>query len=230
MSTASKKQVSFIENVLTKTGTVQAVRAWHPQGVYEVDVHLPQANMQQWEKVQKMKCRVAPYTFRDYTPFCLDAANNLCRLYIDAAHKGPGSRWVQQLQPGTLLHYLGIDSARHAPEGDSHMVFLGDQTAIGHFCALQQLAGNHTPVSGAIVLQPQHHATFSSQLPQLPLAVYALPSMLFENFHQWLAAQSFTSNPVFYLAGNSHMVAALRKALREEGFNNGQIKVQGFWH
>lgn len=229
MTTATQKSVSFIENVLTKTGTVQAIHAWHPGGIYEVDVHLPQINMQ-WEKVQRIKFRVASYTFRDYTPFVLDAANNLCRLYIDAAHKGAGSQWVQRMQPGDTLHYLGVDSARQAPEGNEHMVMIGDQTAIGHFCELQQLAGNNTPVSGAMILTQQElHTAFADRVPQLPFALFQRQSQLFEHFNSWLTSLSFTKEPVFYVVGNSHMVVSVRKALREQGYNNGQIKAQGFW-
>ena len=230
MITDAKKSISFIENVLTKTGTVQAVRAWHTGGLYEADIHLPLVNMQQWKKVQHIKVRVAPYTFRDYTPFIIDATNNLCRLYIDAAHKGAGSRWIQSLQPGATLHYLGVESARQAPEGNEHMVLIGDQTAIGHFCALQQLAGNTTPISGAMILtQQEWHASFSNRLAQLPLTLFQRQSQLFENFPTWLASLSFTKEPVFYVVGNSHMVVSVRKALREQGFSNGQIKAQGFW-
>jgi len=46
----------------------------------------------------------------------------------------------------------------------------------------------------------------------------------------WIAGASFPlDDTLFYLAGNAHMVQAVRKLLKAKGVNPDGIKAQGFW-
>lgn len=215
--------ISLLEKAFIKTGTVLDVRAWKPATFFEVDVHLPQLNMQGWMATQHIKCKVGNFTYRDYTPAYWDAETHTCTLFIDAAHDGAGSRWVKTLQQGSTLYYLGAAGSHQQASAGATNVMLGDQTAIGHFAALQQLAGPQSNIAGAVVIrEPEHHNLFNEYL-------YRLPVTPVTNINNWLQSAGEFINPVFYLVGNSHMVVNLRKQLKALGYGNNQVKAQGFW-
>ena len=56
ITTVKKQSISFVENIFIKKGRVLDVRAWEPATIYEVDLHLPQSDMGQWNKTQKISC------------------------------------------------------------------------------------------------------------------------------------------------------------------------------
>lgn len=220
----SNSNISLLEKAFIKTGTVLDVRAWEPATFFEVDVHLPQLNMQGWTITQHIKCKVGNFTYRDYSPAYWDAETHTCTLFIDAAHDGAGSRWVKTLAQGSPLHYVGVASSHQTATGGATHVMLGDQTAIGHFAALQQLAGRQSAVAGAIAInEAGHRRLFSDYLHKLPLTPVT-------NINSWLQNAGEFTNPVFYLVGNNHMAVRLRKQLKALGYGSSQVKAQGFWH
>lgn len=108
--------------------------------------------------------------YTDYTPARWDVAKKTCTLYIDTSHPGPGSLWAKRQVAGNDFHYLKIEAKKQAPVAGKHLVFLGDQTAVGHFCALQQLASKDTPISGFITFADGQTAhAFAQNCPWLPL-------------------------------------------------------------
>lgn len=224
---AEKKEVSFLERRLTRKGTVLAVRVWEPDSFLEIDVHLPGLNMHAWTEAQHIKCRVGSFAYRDYTPAWWDADTATCTLFIDAGHQGVGSQWAASLQAGDTLYYMGAGSSHQKPVDHARHVFVGDQSAIGHFAALQQLAGPHAVIEGAVALQHEHHGKeLKTYLPKLPLL--ALPGGA-DSLANWLQELPFNEQSVFYLVGNTAMVIALRKVLKQQGYKGQQVKAQGFW-
>ena len=236
MTTVTTEQkirpVSFIEKTFTHKGKVLAVRSWNPATFYEVDLHLPEASgMGSWHKAQRINIRVAPFTFRDYTPAGWDAETRTCTLYIDAAHNGPGSRWVRSLKEGDAVTYFNIESAHQSMPPGIKPVFLGDQSSIGHFSALAQLAGPDTPIKGALALEaPAHHLQFFKSFYSLPLEQLSIRRSVQNSLSAWITTADFSDDHTFYLVGNAHMVTGLRKQLRGKGISSRNIKAQGFWH
>jgi NADPH-dependent ferric siderophore reductase len=222
-----EKKASFWERKLTRKGSVLAVRSWQPDHFLEIDVHLPGLNMHSWKDAQHIKCRVGSFAYRDYTPAGWDAGTSTCTLFIDAGHNGVGSAWARSLQAGDTLYYLGAGSSHQQPAANKRHVFVGDQSAIGHFAALQQLAGPQAAIEGAVVLE---HEAYGEQLkaflPRLTVQPLQKSDGSLEN---WLQAFPYHEQSVFYLVGNTAMVVALRKILKQQGYKGPQIKVQGFW-
>ena len=217
-----------MERQFAKTGHVLEVRAWNPSTFYEVDLHLPGVDMQKWQSVQHMKVKVAEYTYRDYSPANWDADKNTCTLYIDAAHDGAGSHWATGLRAGDDILYMGISSAFTKPLNAAALFCLGDSSAIGHFLALEQLAGKGK-VAGAIVIPHPQHRTFFSQ--DFDSGLEAIPQQNvnnIDNLHTWLLEQQIDDSAV-YLAGNVPMVVELRKKIKSMSGFKGLVKVQGFW-
>jgi NADPH-dependent ferric siderophore reductase len=229
MSTLKQKAISLIENRMIKTGMVLQVRDWE-QSFTEVDLYLPGAQMHLWREAQHMKCKVAPFTYRDYTPAEWDAGTSTCTLFIETSHDGPGSRWARALKRGDQVMYVGIGSAHHRPEEGADMVCLGDESGMGHFLALRQLAKDKQLFTGAVALhtEEQHH-----MLASLKTELNGIERRRTECSRELMAwvdgRQSGWHHTVFYLAGYSHTVAALRKALKAKGISPRQIRTQGFW-
>ncbi|MDQ0107393.1 NADPH-dependent ferric siderophore reductase [Chitinophaga terrae (ex Kim and Jung 2007)] len=230
ISAVKEKKISFLERTFTKQGTILDIRPWASGTFFEVDLHLPDTDMSKWTVTQHIKCKVAPYTFRDYTPAQWDASTHTCTLFIDAAHDGAGARWAQQLQTGELLVYLGIGSSMQKPVQGQELVFLGDQSALAHFLALQQLAGNTAQIKGNVVIKdPEHVEEFNSYFPRSPFQPVLQQSDALSTLVASLLDFPFSQEQVFYLVGNVRMVADLRNLLRKTGINSSQIKAQGFW-
>jgi NADPH-dependent ferric siderophore reductase len=175
--------------------------------------------------------KVGPFTFRDYTPTGWDADTRTCTLYIDAAHDGPGAVWVKNLQPGDAIVYLGIAPTLQSLLPDAKAVFLGDQSALGHFLALMQAAGKQADIEGAIVLpEKAHRSQYGDYIVQLPLDTLPVKRTLADSIIPWLSGKLFPEESIFYLVGNAQLVTTTRSALKQKGIGPKQIKAQGFWH
>jgi NADPH-dependent ferric siderophore reductase len=215
-----------------RTATVLAVRAWEPGSIIEVDLHMPDCDMSKWNSAQHIKCKVGGLSYRDYTPSGWDAETHTCTLLIHVAHDGPGSRWARGLRTGDQLSYRKPESSHHHPVA-SKMCFLGDETTIGHFLALQQLAKPGTAIGGAILLsEPHHQQEFHDYFRGWDVApLRKQGDGDYRELGDWVGALDTRehADTVFYLAGYIPGVVDLRRQLRRKGFSGGQVKTQGFW-
>lgn len=228
MNVLKKKALDLFEARFSKKGKVLDVRSWTPSTFYEVDLHLPGVDMDKWCSVQHMKCKVADYVYRDYTPASWDAETQTCTLYIDASHDGDGSRWVANLKKGDDICYLGIGGTNAKPVDDARILCLGDSSCIGHFLALEQLAGKGNLMGALVIREEQHRKEFSSYFDTLLQAIPQQLSCNIENLHNWLKEQQWGSKTVF-IAGNVPMVTGLKKKIKLLPDFDGAVKVQGFW-
>jgi len=213
------------------SGRVLEVRHWEPSTIVEIDLHLPDADMWQWAEVPYIKFKVEPFTYRDYTPAGWDAETSTCTLYIDAAHNGLGSIWARKLKKGDEVSYLKIGTSHHTPERTLAIIALGDESSMGHILALQQMVMPAARFTGAVLMaDEQHRDFFGTYFPSAIKTVERHDVYGHHSLIQWVAAQNFSlDNTVFYLAGNNIMVSQLRKLLRLQGYNSGQVKAKGFW-
>lgn len=227
-----KKAAEFIDTRISKTGRVLEVRKWEPSTLIEIDLHLPQTMMDDWNEVPYIKCKVADLTYRDYTPSGWDAETQTCTLYIDASHAGPGSQWARQLQKGDAINYLGTNSTRQTPNATSSVICLGDESSIGHLLAMQQLTMPQTRFTGAVVISSEQNRNLFKEYFKSPLQ--AIPRSDVHGHHslaEWLLQQTYSiQNTFFYIVGNSTMVSELRKLLKKQGYSRNQMQCQGFWY
>lgn len=227
--------VGLLERRLVKTARVLAVRAWEPATFVEVDLHMPDCDMGRWQETKHMKCRVAPLVYRDYTPSGWDEETHTCTLFIDTSHDGPGARWAKGLTMGDAVEYLGVASSHQQPEVDKRLIFLGDESAIGHFLAMQQLASasGRVAIKGAISIADRHHREeFEKYFSAMGFsAVEKDGEGGAEALEAWMSGLEGgqPGETVFYLAGHIPSVVRLRKVLRSRGFAGRQIRAEGFW-
>jgi len=226
-----KKTGQLFEPQFLQAGRVLEVRQWEPSTLIEIDLHLPLADMRQWHEVPYIKFKVAPFTYRDYTPSGWDAETSTCTLYVDAAHHGPGSNWATQLQKDEEVRYLKIGSSNHSPASTSAVIALGDESSLGHMLALQQMVMPAARFSGAVLMADEQHRTLFGQYFRSPIQVVPRQDVYgHHSLMQWVIDQQYTlENTVFYLAGNHVMVSQLRKMLRLQGYSSSQIQAKGFW-
>jgi len=227
-----KKAAEFLDTRISKIGRVLEVRKWEPSTLIEIDLHLPQTSMDDWNEVPYMKCKVADLTYRDYTPSGWDAETQTCTLYIDAGHNGPGSLWAQQLTKGDNVTYIGTNSTRQAPTPTASVICLGDESSLGHLLAMQQLTMPQTRFTGAVVIGNEQNRNLFKEYFKSPLQ--PIPRSDIYGHHgltEWLLQQTFAlQNTFFYIVGNSTMVTELRKLLRKQGYSKNQMQCHGFWN
>ena len=229
METSTIKQIRYkaihlLEDRLLKAGLVLEVRHWANAGMTEIDLHLPEACIEEWFDVPAIKFRAAALTYRDYTPFGWDAETHTCSLLIDTGHEGAGSRWAQGLKNGDAVQYLKVEQTRQAPHPTDLVVALGDASSLGHLLALQQLTLPLSRFDGAVLLgNPEQQDLFADYF-RSPLKALTGDAQLAD----WLRGQGYcTAHTHFYLTGNHHLVSRLRKLLKELGHLH--IRAKGFW-
>jgi len=233
MNKLTQKALSLAESPFIHNARVLAVRVWEPDTVREIDLHLPDCNMNKWTSPQHIKFKVGNFIYRDYTPSGWDAETRTCTLIIHTGHEGPGSRWGKTLKTGDTVNYMGVESSHQQPVEGKPLVFLGDETAIGHFLALRQLAGESASIGGAVVLSEPHHRDEFGQY-FFGWGLRSLEKGTTRNYKEldcWLMGLSLPlrEDTVFYLAGYSPEIGRLRRLLRQKGVNPGQVKARGFW-
>lgn len=226
MTAAENTTIGLLERTVLRRGRVIGLRAWEPDTLIEVDLHLPGTDMSGWDEAQHIKCRVASYTFRDYTAAGWDGLTRTCTLYIDTAHDGPGSRWARHLREGDFLYYAGVSRTPHPPAPWSRVVCLGDESSLGHILAFRQLLPRSSTLYGAMVLQDAAHRSCFPDFFRLPMdsvaSVDALPHWVRER-------PDLVEDGIFYVVGGAGMVRRMRFQLGEWGVEPARIRSQGFW-
>ncbi|PYF72380.1 SIP domain-containing protein [Pedobacter nutrimenti] len=227
MNSIKKKALAAFEKQFLKFARVLEVRAWDPATFFEIDLHLPDADMKKWKHVQHMKVKVAEYTYRDYTPAMWDQETRTCTLYVNSSHQGPGSKWASALNTGDMIPYLGIGATMHKPVEGKQLLCLGDSSSVGHFLALQQLAEGKTEVYGAVSLLHDAHIEAFKQYFDTKLEPLKEKEWDF-SLVSWIDRQPLDDQQI-YIAGHIPTGLQLRKHLRGREDFRGGVKVQGFW-
>lgn len=224
-----KAAAGLLERLLIPAYVVE-VRAWQPATLYEVDVHLPSVDMQQWNTIKRFKCKVDAFEYRDYTPALWNADTRICTLYIEAGHNGSGSRWVKQLKTGDQI-LVGVAHAASLPAQTGKLLGLADGSALGHFLGLKQLTDRQKhPMDVAIFLHDDY------QLPPSLLAnntefdfIVKPDGHCLNTLEQWCMSKDLSLYTTIYIAGYIPMVTGLRKKLKAIPNVSASIYSYGFW-
>lgn len=233
MNKLTQKAIALAEAPFLRDAEVLAIRTWEPGSIREIDLHLPDCDMSGWTSAQHIKCKVGTISYRDYTPLGWDEETCTCTLLIHTGHEGIGSQWARQLRAGDAVSYRRIGSSHHQPVAGREMVFLGDESSIGHFLALKQLAAETPAISGAVLIRELHHQQeFHAYFPGWelePLKKSAAGD--YRELEEWVWSWEPREHPdaVYYLAGYVPAVVDLRKVLRKKGVTGNQIQAKGFW-
>lgn len=183
-----------------------------------VTLHAP--GLSKWRSCQHLKFETAKSHYRDYTLAHWDEAGKRAILLIDVGHEGAGSNWAKQLRPGQNLLYAGPGGGFHQPTAATHLICIGDASAIGHFTSLYHRKG-----------AKQQLQTLISHGQPLPASILDMPLTTTTDhtgIEGWLQQRHLPmQDTTFYVAGNIPLVVQTRKLLKRLGAQ--QIKAQGFW-
>jgi NADPH-dependent ferric siderophore reductase len=225
-----KKAASSLLERLSSTATVLAVRSWQQGTMYEVDLHLPEVDMESWNSIKRLKCRVGAFDYRDYTPTLWNSEMNICTLLIDSGHDGAGSQWVRTLKAGDKILY-GAAHAASLPPVKGRMLCLADASAIGHFLALKQLTDrSEHPMDVTIIVQDiyQIPTVFKEENPEFRF-IKGPGNGLINRMEQWLRGEELTGYNFVYIAGNSSMMKVLKSKLKADPQVHARVYGYGFW-
>lgn len=207
-----------------KTGSVLEVRPWAGGTMAEIDLHLPDANIHEWNSVPYIKFKVSDFTYRDYTPFGWDAETSTCSLLIGTAHDGPGSKWARLLQAGDSVKYMPAESTKQTPHPTDLVVGLGDSSSLAHLLALQQLTLPVSRFAGAAFLPDLNQRKLFGEYFKSPLQMLSHVGEV----QDWITEQGYCADHShFYLTGHNGLVSKIKTQLKSIGHQ--QIKVKGFW-
>jgi len=224
-----KAAANLLEKMFTSAEVI-AVRAWQPATMFEVDVHLPSVNMEKWNTIRRVKCKVDLLEYRDYTPGVWNTETSIFTMFIDAGHNGAGSRWVRQLKAGDEI-LLGAVHAAQLPSKEGKILCIGDGSALGHFLALKQLTDRHSHPMEAGIFLHDHYESPGSLLtdnPEFDFLVHPHGNSL-ATLEQWMLAKEPERYTSIYISGEIPVVTALRKKLKSLPGLNARIYSYGFW-
>lgn len=227
-----KKTVfKLIDKAFTQNGRVTGIRKWTPASIYEIDLHLPDTDMEKWVTIPRLKIKVAePGHYRDYSPSTWDSKKRTCTILVETAHQGQGSGWVKTLRAGDSIVFASAHAAS-LPSRPGKIVCFGDGSAIGHFMALNQLTDRSKYPLQAVVFVSEN---------------YKLPEYVSRNFsHFEFIIKSDINNlqslPAFtekinwtnvesiYLAGQIPMVSELKRIFKSAPQISARIFANVFW-
>ena len=230
MTSILKKAVSGLLEKMLTSATVADVRAWQPATMYEVDVYLPTINMEKWDSIKRLKCKVDDLQYRDYTPASWNPQTHMCTMYIEAGHNGAGGRWVKQLKSGDQLLF-GAAHAAQLPAQEGSVLCLGDGSALGHFLALKQLTDRSiNPIEAGIFLHDPYQIPISLKIENPDFEWIMHPESASLNaLLSWCGQRDISSYTSVYIAGNIPMVTGLRKQLKAMPGLRAKIYAHGFW-
>jgi NADPH-dependent ferric siderophore reductase len=224
------KAASSLMEKMMHAALVTGVRVWQPATVYEIDLHLPWVDMNRWNTIQRVKCKVGDLDFRDYTPACWDAEEKQCTLYIEAGHDGAGSRWVQQLKPGDQVLLSAVHAAQ-LPATEGKVLCLSDGSALGHFLALEQLTDREKfPMETAVFLHDRYQIPAHLSAKNTGFEFLVTPDRdSTETLEHWCMSRDLASFTSICIAGNSDMVRKLRRKLKSLPDVRARMYTYGFW-
>lgn len=222
----SKSIQSFGVRALGHEAQVTDVRRLSPS-VVRLGLHSARCLDAEFSPGCKIKMHVGQGEMRSYTPARIDASVGEMDVVVFAQGESAASGWVNGLQPGHTVHFLGPASSVPAPAGDEPWAaFYGDETAIGLAEALFAALPTGTPTFGAIETVDDE----MEAVDHLPLVAVPRGPQLGAGLVEHARAISLPEGPgVIWLSGEATSVLALREAWLERGVPRDRLRIKPYW-
>ncbi|MBV1862757.1 MAG: siderophore-interacting protein [Nannocystaceae bacterium] len=222
----SKQIQSFGVRALGHEAQVTDVH-WLSPSVVRVGLHATRCIGVAFAPGCKIKVHVGEGEMRSYTPARVDASVGEMDLVVFVQGGSAASRWVNGLQPGHTVHFLGPASSVPAPLGDEPWAaFYGDETAIGLAEAILAALQRGTPTLGAIETDADEAAA-AEHLRLLPVS-RGTPAGA--GLVQHARTVEVPLGPgVVWLSGEATSVLALREVWLERGVPRDRLRIKPYW-
>lgn len=183
----------------------------------------------QWLPGQEIEFRVSDQDYRHYTPCNWNIEEGYTDVIFYLHGQGPGSDWAEKRQPGDQLKMIGPGGKFTLIPAARQYVFLGDETTIGLFLAMQQAIGSDAVITGVIESEP-----FAMKWPAmcgLTLAVCErISDFRGKAIWQWVSQHVvWDEHTVFYISGHAGSIQLLKKELLAKGIHHAQVKTKPYW-
>lgn len=172
---------------------------------------------------------------RRYSIKALDRDKRLLTLdIVRHAGGGPGERWVQAAEPGTVVEGIGPRGKISPDPGADWHLFVGDESAMA---AIFNMALSLPPHKAAtIILEVPEPADEQEIAPRARAEVIWLPRLgaypageagaLAEAVR---AVEIPAGRPHAYLIGEARVVLALREAVQQRGIDADLVSPKAYW-
>ena len=177
--------------------------------------------------------RINDTEFRHYTPSYFNRKENICEVVFFLHDKGPGSKWVAQLNIGDELNLLGPGGKiKYNPAFNTHIVF-GDETSLGAFlCFKKETEKQGTDFLGIAELDKENKHWGDL----LALDIFAVSKTENEKgaeailkLEALLKQHQNSSKTAFYLTGNAKSILRVKQFLLGKGYTSKQIQTEPYW-
>lgn len=185
-----------------------------------------------FEVGQAVILRINDTDFRNYTPAHFDSKAGTCEVLFHLHGNGPGSAFIDSLQPGsTLLMGLPRGFSVLKKSSPCHF-FYGDETTLGLFYSCAQVL-RHTSQQYGGILEFSDLSSIPDGLGlDLPVVEKkpgtAAPAISYLDQYSPAAWEAWKKG-TFYLMGNALSIQQFRKALKERGVGSSHIVTQPYW-
>ena len=222
----SKSIQSLGVRALGHEAQVTGVRRLSPS-VLRVELHSERCAGVPFTPGCKIKVHVGEGEMRSYTPARIDASVGEMDIVVFAQGDSAASRWVNGLQPGNAVHFLGPGSSVPAPRGsEPWAAFYGDETAIGLAEALLSALPPNALTFGAI----ETHEDETDAVKHLDLAAVSRRRASGEALVEHARAASVPDGPgVVWLSGEATAVVALREVWLARGVSRDRLRIKPYW-
>lgn len=219
-----------LTRLLMKRATVSAVEPLAPR-FRLITLEGPALAGVTWTPGQKIQIAMgSAFVARTYTPMTWDGSQGRARFLGYAHGDGPGSAWLEALEPGAECDIFGPRPSLDVAGLAGPIVVFGDETSMGLAHALAARDGAGT-LSCVFEVGDVDHARAVATRLDLPDA--ALFKRTPDDAHLEAIAAGFASRAAagasFILTGRAGAIQKLRQGLKLEGVPPGRIATKAYW-
>ena|SRR5690606_30410184 len=175
---------------------------------------------------ERLRDRVRTYSIWRYRT---DQHKSYIDLAICAHTNGPGSRWAEHTEVGSVL-FISNPLGKFTLEtsAEKHL-FIGDITALSHFYCFTHHLTQRESIKGIIYASDERHVypdfdgTFDFTLKIAENST--LPSLV-----EYCRGLEIDKSTMIYIGGDGRLCIELNKLIKKEkGISRRQLKIKPFW-
>lgn len=191
----------------------------------------PQLRHSSWRPGEAVEFRVSSTALRHYTPTSWDNERGHFEVIFYLNGYGPGSTWAEKLTVGEQVFVLGPGEPVRICDA-RRQVFLGDETTIGLFMAMNNAVksgsgGNNA--SAHVVIEATENAAERLAVFMPEFTVLRRSGARGNVLDSW-ASENVKPDDAVYLVGHAQTIQRLRKQVVDSrGVSRSLVRTRAYW-
>jgi NADPH-dependent ferric siderophore reductase len=184
-----------------------------------------------WTPGQKIQIAMgSAFTARTYTPMDWDVSEGRARILGYAHGAGPGSAWLEALQPGAQCDIFGPRASLDVGGMAGPLTIFGDETSMGlaHALARQDRARTVSCIFEVGDIESAKAVATRIGLPEAVLLTRTSDETHLDAMAVTLASR-VAAGMSFVLTGRAAAIQRLRHGLKLHGVPPGRIATKAYW-